>query len=141
MKKTLAILGLGLLGCASSNFTVYAEKPLVDQTIAAVAAWDRGLERACPWVSLYYSGTRDADIVIRPGKADGYAGTESSQTITIDLSQVSDAALPAVISHEIGHALGAKHSTDPADIMYPMAKKGRGVEPTGYDIAQVCAVW
>lgn len=63
---------------------------------------------------------------------DGYAGFTKSivdennhqilkSEITIyEADQLSDEDFAAVVRHELGHAFGLAHSTDPDDLMYPV---------------------
>jgi hypothetical protein len=78
--------------------------------------------------------TEDGHIVIRLSHlkdGDGYSGytrlfvdEQNHQilkaVVTIyDVGSLSDEKLAAILRHELGHALGLAHSTDPDSLMYP----------------------
>jgi len=94
------------------------------------------------------SKSGEGDITIELSKssnADGYAGwtnsiADASQNqilksrITIfDVDNISLSALETVVRHELGHALGLAHSTDPEDLMYPIIE-------TNFPYASECDV-
>jgi len=90
----------------------------------------------------------EGDITIELSKsrnADGFAGwtnsiADASQNqilksrITIfDVENISLSALETVTRHEMGHALGLAHSSDPEDLMYPIIE-------TNFPYASECDV-
>ena len=83
---------------------------------------------------LIKSNNGEGDIIIEltnQRNADGFAGWTTSiadesqnqilkSRITIfDVDTLSQAELETITRHEMGHALGLAHSTDPEDLMYP----------------------
>ena len=57
--------------------------------------------------------------------ADDYQNQILKSEITIyDVEDFSDNQLQTVVRHELGHAFGLSHSTDPEDLMHPTLKTG-----------------
>ena len=94
------------------------------------------------------SKSGEGDITIELSKArnaDGFSGwtnsiADASQNqilksrVTIfDVDNLSLAALETVVRHELGHALGLAHSSDPEDLMYPIIE-------TNFPYASECDV-
>jgi len=92
------------------------------------------------------SGEGDITIDLSNSRnADGFAGwtnsiADASQNqilksrITIfDVQNISLSALETVVRHELGHALGLAHSSDPEDLMYPIIE-------TNFPYASECDV-
>ncbi len=94
------------------------------------------------------SKSGEGEITIELSKArnaDGFAGwtnsiADASQNqilksrVTIfDVDNLSLAALETVTRHELGHALGLAHSSDPEDLMYPIIE-------TNFPYASECDV-
>lgn len=78
--------------------------------------------------------TGEGNIVIRLShlkNPDGYSGYTKTfvdddnhqilkSDVTIyDVDSISDVELATIVRHELGHAFGLAHSTDPEDLMYP----------------------
>ena len=81
------------------------------------------------------SGAGDIIILLKKEKnGDGFSGWTRSiadenqnqilkSGITIyDVDNLSDDQLKTIVRHELGHAFGLAHSSDPEDLMYPVVK-------------------
>ncbi len=126
-------------------------------TSSLYVGWQGAMSAAAETETLLYipvkfdvisSKTGEGDITIELSKssnADGFAGwtnsiADASQNqilksrITIfDVDNISLSALETVTRHELGHALGLAHSTDPEDLMYPIIE-------TNFPYASECDV-
>jgi len=126
-------------------------------TSSLYVGWQGAMTEAAKTETLLYipvnfdvisSKTGEGDITIElstSSNADGYAGwtnsiADASQNqilksrITIfDVNNISLSALETVTRHELGHALGLAHSTDPEDLMYPIIE-------TNFPYASECDV-
>lgn len=142
MRPAALLAALLALAC-SPTLSVYAESPLESDTHLAIDAWNEALSRGpCPEVGLYLTAEPGAEIEIRAGKAGGNLGWTYDRQIEINTAaHDKHRRLVTTIAHELGHALGSEHSTLREDLMYPTVQKGRGPEPTGYDVARVCEYW
>lgn len=144
MKQMLLVLLT--CACTSPSFYVYSEPRLTDPTAIAIGAWNTALLRGpCPELQLYPSASEDSRITIHAGPGLGRMAFADKRRITIDVEHHAKtqriADLPMTIAHEIGHALGAGHSTHVEDLMHSTPPARRGPMPTGYDVAKVCAAW
>jgi len=141
--RTIALLALALLACACNtghHTIVVRDGDLTPAVVAAVDAWNTKLEAQCPNVSLTLV-EGEADINVRWGRVGipEALATEKAGTITVNqkMAELWDARAVGALMHEIGHALGADHSTDRADVMYPLADP-RVPELTTHDVWSVC---
>jgi len=133
-----------------SNEKIKVDKKLLNPesegTSTFYLGWAGALEKASQFPTELYipknieiiTETNGAgDIIIRledKSHGDGISGlTESiadqnqllKSTITIyDVEDISDNQLQTVSRHELGHAFGLSHSTDPDDLMHPTIKTG-----------------
>lgn len=135
-----------------SNEKIKVDKKLLNPesegTMTYYLGWTGALEKASYFPTELYipknieviSNTNGAgEIIIRledKSHGDGFSGlTESiadeyqnqllKAKITIyDVEDISDNQLQAVSRHELGHALGLAHSSDPDDLMYATLKTG-----------------
>jgi hypothetical protein len=132
--KLVLLLAL-CVGCADS-LAVYSDPRLKAPTEIAMNAWQEALNRGpCP-VDLYWSP--DADVYVTYAELDSIRrGEYEGERIRVD-SDVEADDLAMVIAHELGHALGAGHAKDPAELMYSRQYEQRGPDPTGWDVAAVC---
>jgi predicted Zn-dependent protease len=76
----------------------------------------------CPTVDLGCTRDRVATIYLEPLAASVYLTN-----------------LPALISHELGHAMGLMHTHNPEDLMYPQISALKSSAPTADDIAAIRA--
>ncbi len=135
-----------------SNENIKVDNKLInselDGTSTYYLGWVGALEKASQFPTELYipknieviTATNGAgEIIIRledKSHSDGISGlTESisdeyqhqllKSTITIyDVEDISDNQLQAVARHELGHAFGLSHSSDPDDLMHPTLKTG-----------------
>jgi hypothetical protein len=148
VKRAALLMAIALAACAPDpTLTVHATPALEGATQEALDAWNDALARGpCPEAGLSMIAHRDsADVTLRAGDAFGRAGytdgSGSGARIVIDPPR-SVRPLATTIAHELGHALGAEHSPHEEDIMSDDPPDDRGPEPTGFDVARVCAyVW
>lgn len=126
-------------------------------TSVLYVGWQGAMAEAAKTETLLYvpakfevisSKSGEGDITIELSKArnaDGFSGwtnsiADASQNqilksrVTIfDVDNLSLAALETVVRHELGHALGLAHSSDPEDLMYPIIE-------TNFPYASECDV-
>lgn len=133
--------------CASPTRAVWFDAALEAETMTAIDAWNAKLDVACPGVRLALAADRSsADIIVDVGRptTKGKVGEELGGDIVIDPTFTRDypGTVPAVIAHELGHALGAHHTNVKSDLMYGSnLPYDRSPEPTVADVSQVCNAW
>jgi hypothetical protein len=83
----------------------------------------------------------DADGAFSGRDGDTYrrAGTITLYTAALD-TESDEGALVAVV-HEMGHALGLRHRTDPRSVMYPSSDESSGAAPDAVDLANLLALY
>jgi len=135
-----------------SNEKIQVDNKLIDPELEGISTyylgWTGALEKASRFPTELYipknievlTATNGAgEIIIRledKSHGDGISGlTESiadeyqhqilKSKITIyDVEDISDNQLQAVARHELGHAFGLSHSSDPDDLMHATLKTG-----------------
>lgn len=131
MKHLLIVFAL--LACACESPGVWSAPSLATHTDAAVAMWNA----ACPGLGLARVDDIDASIaIVWHQNPDNLAGSNKDGVVWIDPKMRDrESHIPAIIAHELGHILGAEHSSDPRDLMYPTVPVDA---LTPADAAQVC---
>ncbi len=150
------ILALALLTCAcnTGHKTVAVRNAsLSEPAQAAIDAWNEKLALQCPGVSLtMVDDYESADIRIGWGDVgpinEVALAIERDQDIIMNASQFAKQesegryySKQAVITHELGHAMGAHHSSDKRDVMFEATPKGDPKPLTVHDIYSVCRLY
>jgi len=154
------LLALTLFACAcnTGHKTVRViDQGLTADTQAAVDAWNEKLDATCPGVSLTLVDSDEADITVTYGltSIENSLATTSHdrERIVVNLKALtlentpraergeSLYAVRGALTHEFGHALGAEHSADEADVMFPKTFPGNAPELTSHDVWQVCRLY
>lgn len=134
--KCYAMLLCGLLGMACNGGpTVWAQGSLTGEAEEAVAMW----QQACPSLGLSVTHDRNAAdiIVVWHNNPHDMGGSNKDGIVWIDPTRMADRAHRVVplIAHELGHILGASHSDNEGDLMFP---KVWASMPSEADKQQVC---
>lgn len=139
MRSLLGVVALLVAGCGqSANVTVEPSDELLSATQAAIEVWRPALESCGRSLDIGSGAT------IKYGDTGGvYALTSHADphdvVVNRELLESDQKMLTETLIHELGHVLGAKHTDDPADIMFPTPSPEKTGVPTPADVAQVCA--
>jgi hypothetical protein len=136
------LVSLLALGCSSPALSVGADLELEEPTKIAIDAWNPALERGpCP-VVLYWRFDSGADVFVSYGEPRHGRRAQHDDNSILVRRDIDPSQLAMAISHELGHALGMRdneHATDERELMFHAQPERTSPEPTGWDVAWVCA--
>jgi hypothetical protein len=152
MTKGTKLFGFLLCGslaaCSGPQDPTLRSTPELAPTIqAAVNIWNPLIEpcgrhltitEGDPDFAVYYgdAGT-SSNGMPNPGDTSIRYGSQSTVVISHAADSDSDGLLKVVV-HELGHVLGAEHSSDINDVMFPW--ENGVMTPSAHDVQVVCAL-